>query len=160
MACKHSDWPETNNCMRIQNHLFTLVSEEPLVISWEVAFKKATSKIILNWYLLETLFINHGSSVQIRTPCIDRIHRWNPWVSHSKSLEVTQQLSWNKYLWIFMWFLKTFYISWIYTKYKIMDEHTWNFIIGKDKDTLKVQNFIYPYLLESDGSAFMMECTH
>ncbi len=26
MACKHSDWLETNYCMKIQNHLFTLVS--------------------------------------------------------------------------------------------------------------------------------------
>ncbi len=32
--------------MRIQNRLFTLVSKEPLVIWWEVAFKKATSKNI------------------------------------------------------------------------------------------------------------------
>ena len=33
MAFKHSDWLETNYCMRIQNHLFTLLSEEPLVIT-------------------------------------------------------------------------------------------------------------------------------
>ncbi len=30
MAFKHSDWLETNYCMRIQNHLFTLVLREPL----------------------------------------------------------------------------------------------------------------------------------
>ncbi len=30
MAFKHSDWLETNYCMKIQNHLFTLVSQEPL----------------------------------------------------------------------------------------------------------------------------------
>ncbi len=43
MAFKQPDWLETNYCMKIQNHLFTLVSEEPLYKD-KSCFQESSSK--------------------------------------------------------------------------------------------------------------------
>ncbi len=43
MAFKDSDWLETNYCTKIQNHLFTLVSQEPLYKD-KSCFQESSSK--------------------------------------------------------------------------------------------------------------------
>ena len=50
MAFKHSDWLETNCCMKIQNHLFILVSQEPLWY-YESCFQESSSKKTAIWLL-------------------------------------------------------------------------------------------------------------